>query len=138
METHELIKDVFTKYKNIAVYGMSKSPTKPSHTVPAYLQTQGYTIIPINPTADEILGLTCYSNIMDVEETIDVLEVFRPSEKVPAVVEEAVERRKQRGDIAVIWLQDGIYHDEAKKRAEQAGIAVIQDRCMFRDHRQFL
>ena len=138
METHELIKEILTKYKTVAVYGMSKSPTKPSHTVPAYLHTQGYTIIPINPSADEILGLKSYKNIIDVEDKIDILEVFRPSEKVPDVVKEAIERKKQKGDIEVIWLQDGIYHDEAKKLAEQEGITVIQDRCMFRDHRQFL
>jgi predicted CoA-binding protein len=115
---------------------MSKNPTKPSHTVPAYLSSKGYTIIPINPTADNIMGLKSYSNLIDVQEKIDILEVFRPSEQVPDVVREAIERKKQKGDIAVIWLQDGIYHDEAKKRAEESGIKVIQDRCMYRDHRR--
>jgi predicted CoA-binding protein len=137
MEEDDLLKEIFTKYKNIAVYGMSKNQTKPSHSVPAYLHSKGYTIIPVNPTADEILGLKSYSGLMDVEETIDVVEVFRPSEQIPDVVKEAIERKKGRGDIAVIWLQDGIYHDEAKKLAEQAGIIVIQDRCMYRDHKRF-
>lgn len=136
MDMEQLLKKVFTQYKVIAVYGMSKNPAKPSHTVPAYLYSKGYTIIPINPTTDNIMGLKSYHNLIDVKEKIDILEVFRRSEEVPEVVKEAIERKKQKGDIAVIWLQDGIYHDEAKKSAEKEGITVIQDRCMYRDHRK--
>jgi uncharacterized protein len=132
------IREIFTRYRSIAVYGMSQSEEKPAHHVPVFLLSQGYVIIPVNPSADYISGLKAYACLRDIPERIDVLEIFRPSAQVPDVVREALERRQERGDIAVIWLQDGIYHEEARKRAEQAGITVIQDRCMMREHKRLM
>ncbi len=129
------IREIFEKYKTIAVYGMSKNPAKPSNYVPAFLIEKGYDIIPVNPTANEIDGRKCYSKMADIPGEIDILNVFRPSEQALAVVEEAVERRKQRGDIRVVWLQEGIESEEAAALAEANGIEFIQDRCMLREYK---
>jgi hypothetical protein len=129
----EDIKDIFKKYRTIAVYGMSKNKEKAAYYVPSFLLGKGYAIIPVNPTSDEIINLKCYAGLKDIAERIDILQVFRPSAQVPDVVKEALDRKKARGDIEVIWLQDGIYNDEARKLAEQAGIIFIQDRCMMKE-----
>jgi hypothetical protein len=114
---------------------MSNDEEKPSHHVPAYLQTRGYTIIPVHPSAHEILNRTCYASLNDIPVSIDIVAIFRPSAQVPAVVREAPERKKQQGDISVIWLQEGIYSDEAKKSAEDAGVLFIESRCMYKDYK---
>ena len=136
MTSDELIRGIFEKYKTIAVYGMSKDPNKPAHQVPAHLLSEGYTIIPINPTTPEIIGLTSYARLEDVPERIEVLDVFRPSDQVLAVVKEAVARREKVGDIAVIWLQEDIRSDEARQLAEQAGILFVQDLCLSKEFRR--
>lgn len=130
MTTEELIEDILTKSSTIAVYGMSTNPDKPAHSVPVFLLSKGYTIIPINSHAEVIAGCTCYSNLKDVEEKIDVLEIFRPSDQVLDVVKEAVNRKKEKGDIAVIWLQLGIENEGARKLAEGENITFIENRCM--------
>ncbi len=130
------IKEILEEWKTIAVYGMSKSPEKAAGRVPLFLQSMGYNIIPINPTAGEIAGLKCYKSLADVEEPIDILEVFRPSEETAKVAEEAAERRRKRGDIAVIWLQEGIVSDEAKRIACEAGMEFVQDRCMLKEYKR--
>ena len=132
----EDIKDIFKKYRTIAVYGMSKNEEKAAHYVPSFLLGKGYAIIPVNPTADEIINLKCYAGLKDIAERIDILQVFRPSAQVPDVVKEALDRKKARGDIEVIWLQDGIYNEDARKLAEQAGIIFIQDRCMMKEFKR--
>ncbi|MBI5325171.1 MAG: CoA-binding protein [Ignavibacteriae bacterium] len=123
-------KAIFDKYKTIAVYGMSTNPAKPSNYVPAFLESAGFIIIPINPVAKEIVGKTVYPKLIDVPVQIEILDVFRPSEQALDVVREAVERKKANGDIEVIWLQEGIINDDAKKLAEENGIQFVQDRCM--------
>jgi uncharacterized protein len=138
MITDAIIKDVLQRYKTIAVYGMSSSSEKPAHYVPAFLLAKGYAIIPVNPSADTIGNLKSYACLRDIPGQIDVLEVFRPSAQVPDVVREALERRAERGDIAVIWLQDGIYNEEAGRLAEQAGITIIQDRCMMKEFKRLM
>jgi predicted CoA-binding protein len=138
MITDAMIKDVFQKYKTIAVYGMSTREDKPAHYVPAFLLGKGYAIIPVNASADTILNMPSYACLRDIPVRIDVLAVFRPSAQVPAVVREALERRREQGDIEVIWLQDGIYNEAAAKLAEQAGIIVIQDRCMRHEFQRLM
>ena len=130
METDKLIKEIFEKNKTIAVFGMSTHPFKPAHYVPLFLKSNGFSIIPINTEADMIADCKCYPSLKDVEERIDILEVFRPSDQALDVVKEAVERKKATGDIGFIWLQLGIQNDEARKLAEEAGIPFIQNRCM--------
>lgn len=121
------------KLKNIAVYGMSTNPMKAAYDVPVFLLRQGYNIIPINPTTDDIAGKKAYAKLIDIPDEIDILNVFRPSEQALGVVEEAVERKKAKGDIKLIWLQEGIINDEAKKLAEANGMEFIQDMCMFKE-----
>lgn len=129
--------EIFSNNKTIAVIGMSKNTYKAAHTVPAFMMDQGYKVIPINPTVSEIMGLVSYSKLSDVPDTIDILNVFRPSEDVPDIVREAVERHKTKGDIKLIWLQDGIYCDESKSLATLNGIEFVQDRCIYRDYNNY-
>ncbi len=137
MPTSDL-KKLFSEVKNIAVWGMSRAANKPSHTVPRYMLEQGYKIIPINPYADEILGQKAYKSLLDVPDRIDLVNVFRLSQLVPPVVDEALERRAQRGDIDWIWLQLGISNEESRLKAESAGVKFLQNRCIYVDHMQVM
>jgi len=128
--TDEQIKK-FYELKNIAVVGMSKNPEKAAHYVPKYLAEKGYNIIPVNPTADEILGKKCYHELSDIPEHIDIVDVFRPSEQVMPVINEAVKLKPK-----VIWLQEGIHNIEAESLAQKAGIEVIFNRCMLAEHQR--
>ncbi|MDZ5812080.1 CoA-binding protein [Halorubrum sp. AD140] len=120
--------------ETIAVIGCSRAPGKAAHDVPAYLQRHGYRIVPVNPFADEILGEPAFDALADVEDEIDLVDVFRPSEEVPSVIDEVRERHAARGDAAAVWLQLGISHDEAAAAAEADGIDVVQDRCLKVEH----
>lgn len=123
-------KEILEKYKTIVVYGMSTNPAKPANEVPHYMMARGYKIIPLNPTVEQIDGMKSYKSLMDIPDEIEILDVFRRSEDCLAVVEEAVERKKARGDVKVIWLQLGIVNNEAKKLAEENGIEFVQDKCI--------
>jgi len=136
MPTLEILRNIFERYKTIAVYGMSRDPGKAAQWVPSFLNSKGYSIVPINPYADKITGRKAYHRLEEVQEHIEVLEVFRPSGQVPGVVKEAVERKKNKGDIYVIWLQSGIRSDEARKLAEGADILFVEDRCMYVEFRR--
>ncbi len=130
MKSDRLIREIFEKYRTIAVYGMSSNPEKPAHSVPAFLLSKGFQIIPINPHAGEILGQKCYSHLEDIPGKIEVVEVFRPPDQVLEVVKEVLARRKAKEDVAVIWLQEGIKNQEARKLSTGEGLIFIQDRCM--------
>lgn len=118
----------------IAVIGCSTTAGKAAHDVPAYLQRHGYRVIPVNPFADEILGERAYDSLAEVDEEVDLVDVFRPSEEVPEVVDAVIERHEERGDSGAVWLQLGISHDEAAARAEADGLRVVQDRCLKVEH----
>lgn len=128
------MQDIFNNYKNIAVFGMSTNETKPANTVPMFFNDKGYTILPINPFAERIGNLKVSKTIIDVDGTIDILNVFRKSEACLEVVQEAVERNNKKGDIKLIWLQEGIVNEDAKKLAEENGIEFIQDKCMYKEY----
>lgn len=132
----DLIKEILTNYKNIATIGFSKDPTKPSHQVPKFLISKGYNVIPVNPTVEEVLGRKSYKSVLDVPDKVEVVEVFRPSSEAPKIVDEVLERAKQKGDVKVIWLQEGIRNDEAAEKARKAGLIVIQDRCMYKEYKK--
>jgi hypothetical protein len=117
--------------KNVAVIGMSKNQEKAAHYVPKYLSNNGYNIIPVNPTTDKILEKKCYSSIEDVPESIDIVDVFRPSDQVLPVVQEAIKKNPK-----VIWLQEGIHNTEAEELARNAGIKVVFNRCMLAEHQR--
>ena len=118
----------------IAVVGCSTTPGKAAHDVPAYLQRHGYRIVPVNPFADEVLGEPAHDALADVDAEIDLVNVFRPSEEAPEILEAVRERHAARGDAGAAWLQLGISHDEAAAAAEADGITVVQDRCMKIEH----
>ena len=114
----------------VAVVGCSSTPGKDAHEIPKYLREHGYEVVPVNPYADEIFGRQAYDSLADVEETVDVVDVFRPSEEVAGIVEQALDR----DDIDVIWTQLGIEDDAAAERARSAGKLVVQDRCLKVEH----
>ncbi len=122
------------QFKNIAVVGMSKNEGKPAHFVPKYLIDHGYNVIPVNPTVNEILGRKSYPAVSEIPEDVDVVDVFRRSEDVPSVIDDAIRKK----GIKVIWMQSGIYNEEAEKKAKENGIEVIFNRCMMVEHRQYL
>jgi predicted CoA-binding protein len=131
--------EVLKRYRTVAVIGASRDPSKWAHIVPKYLKEQGYRIIPINPTASEILGEKAYKSLMEVPDEVEVVEVFRPSEEVPKIVEEVIQRKRARGDVKVLWLQLGIIADEeSKKRLKEAGIALVENACMMETHQRHL
>jgi len=117
-------------HDRVAVVGASTAYEKAAHIVPAYLKRHGYELTPVNPTADEIFGERAYDTLSEVPTAVDLVEIFRPSEAVPEIVEQAT----ARGDVRVVWMQTGIRHDEAADAAEAAGLAVVQDRCMKAEH----
>ena len=117
--------------KHVVVIGMSKHDNKAAHYVPKYLSENGFDIIPVNPTTDEILGKKCYSSISEVDGDIDIVDVFRPSNLVLPVVEEAIKKNPQ-----VIWLQEGIHNTKAEEMARKKGIKVVFNRCMLAEHQR--
>ena len=118
----------------VAVVGCSSTPGKAAHDVPEFLQEHGYEVIPVNPYADEVLGREAYDSLADVEEEVELVDVFRPSEEVSGIVDEVLARHEDRGDVDGVWLQLGITDDEALARADDAGLSTTQDRCMKVEH----
>jgi len=125
------IHDVLTRVRTIAVVGISRDPTKAARRVPSYLAAKGYELIPVNPNAERILGRPARARLEDVEEAVDMVLVFRPSDEAGEIVREAAERP----EAPVIWLQEGIRNDEAASRARKEGGTVVQDLCAFKSHR---
>lgn len=125
----ETIRSVLGTARSVAVVGLSPDPNRPSHGVASYLKQQGYRIIPVNPTVTEVLGERSFPDLRAVGQPVDVVDVFRRPEHVPALVEEAIAIGAR-----VLWLQDGVVHEQAACRAREAGMTVVMDRCMKREH----
>lgn len=123
------IKEMLTKYRTVAVVGLSPDPGKPSHEVAAYLKRAGFRIIPVNPACQEVLGERCYPTLADVPEEVEIVDVFRRSEFLPEIVEQAIAKGAR-----VVWMQEGVVNEEAAGRAEEAGLEVVMDRCMLKEH----
>lgn len=115
--------------RTVAVVGLSPNPERPSHRVARYLQGQGYRIVPVNPTVESVLGERSYPSLAEIPEPVDVVDVFRRSEEVPPLVEEAIRIRAK-----AVWMQEGVVHEEAAAKARAAGLAVVMDRCMLKEH----
>ena len=128
--TDEQIRSIL-ELKRVAVVGMSKNPEKAAHYVPKYLSENGFSITPINPTAQEILGKKCLQDVSEIDTEIDIIDVFRPSEDVLPIVEKAIIKKPK-----VIWLQEGIHNKEAEDLAKKAGIDIVFNRCMLAEHRR--
>ena len=127
------LRHILEESRTIAVVGISNKPERPATTVPAYLQAHGYRIIPVNPTLMEVLGAKAYPDLMSVPEPVDTVLIFRRSEEAPAIVEQAIQIKA-----AVVWMQEGIIHEQAADRARQAGLQVVMDTCMRRTHQRLL
>ena len=138
MTTDTMLREIFEMNRTIAVYGMSGDKRKPAHQVPAFLMSRGYRVIPVNPFSARILGQKSYSKLKDIPEEIDILEVFQPSDEVIQIVKDAISRRKERGDIGVIWLQEGIRSEESRRLAEAAGVVFVEDRCMYKEYKRLI
>lgn len=134
------IRDILKKYKTIAVVGLSKEPEKDSHRVSAYLQHHGYRIIPVNPFADEVLGEKSYKSLLDVpieiQKTIDIVDIFRRSEDVLPIVEQAIQLKAKVGRPFVVWMQLGIVNEEAAEGAKRAGLMVVMDKCLMVEYQR--
>lgn len=124
------IADVLRRSKTIAVVGLSGNPLRPSHGVSAYMQSHGYRIIPVNPNIPECLGEKAYASLLDVPQRIDIVDIFRRSEFVPEIVDQAI-----RLKVPAIWMQEDVIDEKAAEKARQAGIFVVMDRCILKEHR---
>jgi predicted CoA-binding protein len=122
--------DILRKYKTIAVVGLSNNPMRPSHGVSEYMKRQGYRIIPVNPGHAEILGEKAYRTLEDIPEPIEIVNIFRRSDQVGPVVDSAIKIGAK-----VVWMQEGIENDEAAEKARAAGLEVIMNRCILKEHR---
>jgi predicted CoA-binding protein len=124
------IADLLQRAKTIAVVGLSSNPLRPSHGVSAYMQSHGYRIIPVNPNITECLGEKAYSSLLEVPEKIDIVDVFRRSEFVDGIVDQAIQLK-----VPAIWMQEDVINERAAAKARQAGIFVVMDRCILKEHR---
>ena len=140
--SEDIIKEILTKYKNVAVVGLSKEPGKDSHRVSAYLKQHGYRIIPVNPFADEVLGEKSYKSLLDmppeIQKTIEIVDIFRPAKDVPPIVDQAIKLRTLFGRPFVVWMQLGIVNEEAAEAARKAGLIVVMDKCMMVEHQRLV
>ena len=127
------ISKILKETRTIAVVGLSPKGARPSHQVAQYLIEQGYTIFPVNPGQDSILGLSCYPDLQSVPAQIDVIDIFRNPKYVPGIVDSAIEIGAK-----VVWMQLGIVHEDAAAKARSAGLIVVMDRCIKVDHQQQL
>jgi predicted CoA-binding protein len=125
------ISEILDAARTIAVVGLSAKRYRSSHGVAEYMKRAGYRIIPVNPLESEVLGEKCYPDLDSVPEPIDIVDIFRRSEFVPEIVEAAI-----RKGAKVVWMQEGVIHEDAARRAEAAGLKVVMDRCILKDHRR--
>ena len=129
-EAHR-ITELLKTARTIAVVGLTDSPLRPSYGVSHYMQSQGYRIIPVNPNITDWMGEKAYASLLDVPEKIDIVDVFRRPDAVPEVVEQAIQIKAP-----AIWMQEGVIHEEAAEKAREAGIFVVMDLCILKEHRK--
>ena len=122
---------ILNNYHIIAMVGLSPDPNRPSHRVAKYLINHGYKVIPVNPDAQEILGTRSYSDMSSIPEPIEIVDIFRRSEEVMPIVDEAIKIGAK-----VVWMQEGVINEEAALRAQDAGLLVVMDRCMLKEHKR--
>jgi len=126
----DFVSELLKRAKTIAVVGLSNDPMRPSFGVSAYMQSQGYRIIPVNPQIESCLGEKAYASLLEVREKIDIVNIFRRAEFVEEVVDQAI----QLG-VPAIWMQEDVIHDKAAEKARKNGIFVVMDRCILKEHR---
>jgi predicted CoA-binding protein len=124
------IAELLKRTKTVAVVGLSDNPLRPSHGVSAYMQSHGYHIIPVNPQIDSCLGEKAYPSLLDIPEKIDIVNIFRRPEYVEEIVDQAIQLQ-----VPAVWMQEEVIHEKAAEKARQAGIFVVMDRCILKEHR---
>ena len=129
INSSDTIKKVLNDCTTIAVVGLSSDPTRPSHGVAGYMRSRGYTVIPVNPNETEVFGAKSYSSLADVPEKIDLVDIFRRSDEAGKAVDEAIAIGAK-----AVWLQEGVIDDDAARRAHEAGLLVVMDRCWLKEH----
>jgi predicted CoA-binding protein len=125
--------DILKSSKVIAIVGLSPDPERPSNRVASYLKEHGYTIIPVNPKEEKILDEVSYSDITSIPISVDAVDIFRRSEEVPAIVEDAIKIKAK-----AVWMQEGVINKEAAAHAREAGLMVVMDKCMFKEHQKLI
>ncbi|OGD48167.1 hypothetical protein A3K79_05715 [Candidatus Bathyarchaeota archaeon RBG_13_46_16b] len=134
----EDVEEALRKYRIVAVVGLSRDPSKDSYRVAEYLKNHGFRIIPVNPFVNEVLGEKCYKSLLemptDLEKTVEVIDIFRPAAEMPSIVDQAVTLRQSYGVPYVVWMQLGIVNEQAAGTARDAGLIVIMNRCMMKEH----
>lgn len=129
INSSQVIKQILDECKTIAVVGLSSNPMRPSNNVSDFMQRNGYRIIPVNPNEAEVLGEKAYATLADVPDQIDLVDIFRRSREAGAVVDDAI-----RVGAKAVWLQEGVIDEEAAQRAHEAGLLVVMDRCILKEH----
>ena len=130
--------EILDEYRVIAIVGASNTIGRPSHRVAAYLKQHGYKIIPVNPNIHELFGEKSYKSLLDIpphiQATIDIVDIFRKSEDVPPIVDQAIELKQKTGRPFVVWMQQDIVNEAAAEKARQAGLIVVMDKCLMKEH----
>ena len=127
------IGEILRSAHSIAVVGLSSKRFRPSYGVAEYLKSAGYHVIPVNPQEESVLGERCYAELAQIPESVDIVDIFRKSEFVPEIVDAAIHK-----GVRVIWMQEGVIHEEAAAKARAAGLEVVMDRCILKEHRRML
>jgi predicted CoA-binding protein len=122
---------ILNQFRTVAMVGLSPDPSRPSHRVATYLARQGYEVIPVNPHAREILGKPSYSDVNSIPEMVEVVDIFRRSEEVMPIVDEAIKIGAK-----AVWMQEGVINEEAASKARDAGLLVVMNKCMYKEHRR--
>jgi len=134
------LKEILTRYKTVAVVGLSRDPSKDSYQVAEYLKKHSFHIVPINPFADEVLGEKSYKSLLDMpaelQKTLEIADIFRPSAEILPIVEQVIQLKKLFGVPYVVWMQLGIINGQAAETAKKAGLRVVMDKCMMQQHRR--
>lgn len=138
----EALKQILSKFRIVAIVGLSRDPSKDSYQVAEYLKKHGFKIVPVNPFVEEVLGEKSYRSLLempaDVQKSLEIVDIFRPSADVPTIVDQAVQLRRQYGVPHVIWMQLGITNKEAAEKAQEAGLTVVMNRCMKIEHHSLI
>ena len=140
MSEQDSVRKVLEEYRTVAVVGLSGDPSKYSHVVARYLQSKGWRIIPVNPNVKEVLGEKSYPSLLDLprdlQAEVEVVDIFRRSEDVPPIVDQAIQLRRENGKPYVIWMQLGIINEQAAGVARSAGLTVVMNRCMMQEYKK--
>jgi predicted CoA-binding protein len=134
------VEEILSRYRNVAVVGLSRDPSKDSYVIAENLKKEGFKIIPVNPFAEELLGEKCYKSLLEmpeeIQKTIEIVDIFRPAREVLPIVHEAIQLKEKFGKPHVIWMQLGIINEEAAKIAKEAGLTVVMDKCIMQEYRR--